>query len=77
MINLIFQNKKTAAYVKLIEGQHPDGATIQRRGRGYSDFDVIENLIRVGWIEKRAAGPRGGARYFTTTAGLEALKGAA
>jgi len=77
MINLIFQNKKTTAYVKLIEGQHPNGATVRRRGRGYSDFDVIENLIRVGWLEKRAAGPRGGTRYFTTNAGLEALKGVA
>jgi len=48
MINLIYHNKKTTAYVKLLEGQHPNGATVRRRGRGYSDFDVIENLIRVG-----------------------------
>jgi len=47
-MNLIYHNKKTTAYLKLIEGQRPDGATVQRRARGYSDFDVIENLIRVG-----------------------------
>ena len=73
-MNLIYHNKKTTAYLKLIEGQRPDGATVQRRARGYSDFDVIENLIRVGWLEKKSAGPRGGARYFTTSEGLEALK---
>lgn len=65
--------RKTKAYLKLIEGQNTDGASIVRRKGGYSDHDVIESLLRCGWLEAKPTGPRGGLRYYTTQAGLQAL----
>ena len=34
----------------------------------------IRNLVRLGWLEPRNAGPRGGVRYFTTPAGKAQLE---
>ena len=66
-------SRKTKAYFKLVEGQTTDGATIVRRKGGYSDHDVIESLLRCGWLEAKPTGPRKGLRYYTTPAGLQAL----
>jgi hypothetical protein len=62
----------TVAHQKLTAGL-VDGAAIIRRARGYSDYDVINRLVTVGWLEPRRTGPRGGVRYYTTQAGKEAL----
>ena len=63
----------THAYAVLLAGQSAAGATVTRRQKGFSDFDVIRNLSRLGWLEGRAVGPRGGTRYFTTAAGVVAI----
>ena len=73
-MNLIHHGKYTVAHEKLISGQTEEGAKVLRRGKGFTDYDVIKNLIKCGWLEEKAAGPRGGARYFTTESGLLALK---
>lgn len=62
--------RKTNAYFKLIEGQTVDGATIVRRKGGYTDYRLIESLLRCGWMEIK---PTSGLRYYTTPAGLQAL----
>ena len=72
MANLVYQGRTTAAYQKLLDGQTPDGARVVRRAKGFSDHDVINGLVRAGWLEPRASGPRGGTRWFTTAAGAAA-----
>jgi hypothetical protein len=44
-----------------------------QRAKGFSDYGVIAGLVREGWLEPRAGGPRGGTRYFTTAAGAAAV----
>ena len=73
MINLVYQGRTTAAHQKLIDGQTPDGARVVRRAKGFSDHNVINGLVRAGWLEARATGPRGGTRWFTTAAGAAAV----
>ena len=73
MVNLIFQGRTTAAHQKLIDGQTAEGARVIRRAKGFSDHGVINALVREGWLEARATGPRGGVRGFTTAAGAAAV----
>ena len=73
MINLIFQGRTTAAHQKLLDGQTAEGARVIRRAKGFSDHGVIVALVREGWLEARATGPRGGTRWFTTPAGAAAV----
>lgn len=73
MINLIYQGRTTAAHQKLIDGQTAEGARVVRRAKGFSDHGVINGLVREGWLEARASGPRGGTRWFTTAAGAAAV----
>jgi hypothetical protein len=73
MINLIFHGRTTAAHQKLIDGQTAEGARVVRRAKGFSDHGVINGLVRAGWLEARASGPRGGVRWFTTPAGAAAV----
>jgi len=73
MINLIYQGRRTAAHQKLIDGQTAAGASVVRRAKGFSDHGVISALVRAGWLEPRASGPRGGTRWFTTAAGAAAV----
>ena len=74
MVNLIFQHRTTAAHQKLLDGQTPDAARGIRRAKGFSDHGVINALVREGWLEARASGPRGGTRWFTTPAGAAAVQ---
>ena len=73
MINLIYQGRTTAAHQKLLDGQTAEGARVIRRAKGFSDHGVIVALVREGWLEARATGPRGGTRWFTTPAGAAAV----
>jgi len=73
MVNLIFHGRTTAAHQKLLDGQTAAGASVVRRAKGFSDYGVINGLVRAGWLEPRATGPRGGVRYFTTAAGAAAV----
>ena len=73
MVNLIFHGRTTAAHQKLLDGQTAEGARVVRRAKGFSDHGVINALVREGWLEARASGPRGGTRYFTTPAGAAAV----
>ena len=74
-MNLLFNGKKTIAYSVLIQGLQPTGAVIVRKRGGWSDNTVFQNLVKIGWLEMRMSGPRGGSRYFTTDKGKSALKG--
>ena len=73
MVNLIFHGRTTAAHQKLLDGQTADGARVIQRAKGFSDYGVINALVRAGWLEARATGPRGGTRWFTTAAGVAAV----
>ena len=73
MVNLIYQGRTTAAHQKLLDGQTAEGARVVRRAKGFSDHGVINALVRAGWLEARASGPRGGTRWFTTPAGAAAV----
>jgi hypothetical protein len=73
MVNLIYQGRTTAAHQKLLDGQTADGARVIRRAKGFSDHGVISALVRTGWLQARASGPRGGTRWFTTPAGAAAV----
>ena len=73
MVKLIFQGRTTAAHQKLLDGQTAEGARVCRRAKGFSDHGVINALVREGWLEARASGPRGGTRWFTTAAGAAAV----
>ena len=70
--HLRYQGRTTAALQKLLDGQTTEGARVVRRAKGFSDFDVINGLVRAGWLEARASGPRGGTRWFTTPTGAAA-----
>ena len=74
MINLTYQGRRTAAHQKLLDGQTAAGAGVVRRAKGFSDHGVINALVREGWLEPRASGPRGGVRWFTTPAGAAAVQ---
>lgn len=50
------------------------GATITRRQKGFSDWDLFSNLRRANWIEPRATGPRGGKTWHATAQGRYHLK---
>ena len=73
MVNLIYQGRTTVAHQKLLDGQTAEGARVVRRAKGFSDHGVINALVRAGWLEARASGPRGGTRWFTTPAGAAAV----
>ena len=73
MINLTYQGRTTAAHQKLLDGLTADGAGVVQRAKGFSDHGVINGLVRAGWMEPRASGPRGGTRYYTTPAGAAAV----
>jgi hypothetical protein len=73
MINFVFRGRETVAHQKLLDGKTPGGAVVEKRGKGFSDFPVIKSLVKEGYLEMRATGPRGGAQYFTTQKGLEAI----
>ena len=73
-LKLYVGSNKTKAYEILERGCTNEGATVTRRNKGWSDFDVIRNLQKLGWIEPKPAGIRGGIRYFTTQAGAEEMK---
>jgi hypothetical protein len=45
------------------------GTTVTRRAGGWSNFNIVEALMRRGWIEPRPTGPRGGKVYFATRKG--------
>ena len=72
-INLFFHGKKTNAYYILEAGNTEHGATVTRRKKGFTDYRDIQILVTVGYLEARLTGPRGGIRYFTTTAGNDAM----
>ena len=69
-MNFIFQGRKTNLFYLLQAGLTTDGAKVTRRQKGYSDSGDIKNLVKAGYLEPRATGPRGGTHYFTTDAGL-------
>ena len=73
-LKLYVGSNKTKAYEILERGCTNEGATVTRRNKGWSDFDVVRNLQNLGWIEPKPAGIRGGIRYFTTQAGAEEMK---
>lgn len=73
-MKLYIGSRKTKAYQILERGCTDEGATVTRRAKGWTDFDVIKNLMNAGWLEPRAAGVRGGTRYFTTPAGRAQMK---
>jgi len=73
-MKLTVGTRKTTAYYLLNDGLEFDGASVTRRRGGYTDFDVIKNLMRLGWMECRQTGPRGGSRYYTTELGREQLE---
>ena len=75
--HLRYQGRTTAALQKLLDGQTTEGARVVRRAKGFSDFDVVRGLVRAGWLEARATGPRGGTRYHTTPTGAAAAAAAA
>lgn len=54
-------------------GLDATGTLPTRRGRGWSDYDVIRQLAQAGLLEPRSSGPRGGTRWHTTPAGATAL----
>ena len=74
--HLRYQGRTTVAHQKLIDGQTADGARVVRRAKGFSDHGVISALVRTGWLEPRASGPRGGTRWFTTSTGAAAAAAA-
>ncbi len=73
-LNFIYRGKPTNFLYLVKAGLTPEGATVSRRKKGYSDFKDIQALITAGILEPRKVGPRGGIRYFTTPAGTEAMK---
>jgi hypothetical protein len=65
--------RRTKAFHKLVSGLEPAGATVVRRAWIHTDYDVLAALVRHNLMEVRYEGPRGGARWFTTQAGEQAL----
>jgi len=72
-VNFMFQGRKTNAFYLLQSGLTTEGATVTRRKKGYTDYQDIQRLVHAGYLEPRNTGPRGGTRYFTTQAGIEAV----
>jgi len=68
-MNLIWHKKLTSSANLLAEGRTSEGFGVTRRRGGYSNYADIIKLERLGWIEARSVGPRGGQRWFTTRKG--------
>lgn len=73
-ISLRCGDRDTVATQKLRDGLTDDGATVVRRKKGFTDYQTINLLVKVGLLEQKHAGPRGGVRYFTTESGRNALE---
>jgi hypothetical protein len=69
IVKLIAEGRKTKALIALEAGCAADGFRNPRKGGYYRDFNYLEGLACLGWLEKRAAGPNGGIRYFATDKG--------
>ena len=50
----------------------PEGVSVTRIGRN-SDWQMMQRIVKLGWMEKRRTGPRGGIRYHLTVAGRAKL----
>jgi len=73
-INLVFNGKYTNAFYKLAAAEvEKGGVSVEKRGRGYTDWDIVGRLMRAGYLEGKRLGPRGGTRYVITDAGREAM----
>lgn len=72
-MKLLNGRNATRAFQKLSDAATPGGAMVERRGRGWSDYDVVLGLVRDGLIESFPGGPSGGARWRVTAAGRVAL----
>ena len=66
--------KYTEAAYKLMESANREGATVDRRKGGWTNFDVLRRLGMLGLVEARETGPRGGRRYHATRRGRYQLK---
>jgi len=75
-MHLIYGGKKTNAFYLLEDGLGADGVVVTRRAKGFTNYGNIQELVKAGLLERRAAGPRGGDRWFTTPDGAIALIGA-
>lgn len=75
-MNLIYGGKKTNAFYLLEDGLSDDGVGVTRRAKGFTNFSIIQELVKAGLLERRAAGPRGGSRWFTTPQGALTMIGA-
>jgi len=78
-VNLIYNGKKTNAYWKLRQCNSEGGttgATVERRSGGFSDYGILCDLKKAGFVEIKPLGPRGGDRWIITEAGRQALKAA-
>ena len=71
-IHLIWRNKPTDYYSQL-ELAVDGGVIPTRRKKGWTNYEVLQNLVRCGWLESKPTGPKGGIRYHTTDAGRTAL----
>ena len=74
--NLIWGGKRTETY-HVLHASARGGTKVTRRAGGWSDFHIIEALMRRGWIEPRPTGPRGGRVYHATRKGHYHLRRAA
>ena len=68
-VNLVFQGRKTNSFYLLQDAKTKGGATVTRRAGGFSDYGLIQNLIRLGWVEPKNTGVRGGIRFHITRRG--------
>ena len=75
-MNLIYGGKKTNAFYLLEDGLGADGVGVTRRAKGFTNFSNIQELVKAGLLERRATGPRGGSRWFTTPQGAITMIGA-
>lgn len=61
--------KLTGAYYRIKAACHPNGTTVTKRAKGFSDYPDLMALVSEGLLEIRNKGPRGGQTWHATRKG--------
>lgn len=72
MRKLLNGKRRTRSLEKLEEAMK-EGILPERRRGGFSNYNILSDLVSMGLMEVRYTGPRGGMRYHTTPKGRQAV----
>jgi hypothetical protein len=66
-------NKTTNAYKKLKDALLFEYVSVEKRGKGFTDYHTLFSLVASGYLVAGDFGPRGGTHYKITEEGRAAF----